>query len=299
MLASFALASVAALTKPPAGLNEFSRLSGRAGSLSTIRRDAASALGRALADGLDLLEIEFPPLLETKTQFDDFSNVEVLDANRDFGVQLAIEPEVRRAAADTSLWLCFADEGEAQLAREAWPGALYGEAYQTYIAAAVRAVGEAPLMPMGSSALDAANALGALFGAKPPPPPVTAAPPPASLQLIVQPGDGGPMEDWLNLERLKQAGTPMICLNGALDKVTSGYYSNFLNPELGKCSERFFTQFEQVYYLKPIGSGRGWLFRVYNEPWQLFRQTREDIELVECYDDRPSPQACVDRLKLP
>ena len=60
--------------------------------------------------------------------------------------------------------------------------------YQTYIAAAVRAVGEAPLMPMGSSALDAANALGALFGAKPPPPPVTAAPPPASLQLIVQPG---------------------------------------------------------------------------------------------------------------
>ena len=59
MLASFALAFAAALTKPPAGLNEFSRLSGRAGSLSTIRRDAASALGRALADGLDLLEIEF------------------------------------------------------------------------------------------------------------------------------------------------------------------------------------------------------------------------------------------------
>ena len=28
------------------------------------------------------LEVEFPPLLEYKTQFDDFSNVEVLDANR-------------------------------------------------------------------------------------------------------------------------------------------------------------------------------------------------------------------------
>ena len=31
----------------------------------------------ALADGVELLEVEFPPLLETKTQFDDFSNVEV------------------------------------------------------------------------------------------------------------------------------------------------------------------------------------------------------------------------------
>ena len=91
----------------------------------------------------------------------------------------------------------------------------------------------------------------------------------------------------------------MICLNGGLDKVTSGYYSNFLNPELGKCSDRFFTRFEQVYYLKPIGSGRGWLFRVYPEPWQLYRTTREDIELVETYDERPTPQACVDRLKMP
>ena len=43
---------------------------------------------RALADGKELLEVEFPPLLETKTQFDDFTNVEVLDANRDFCVLL-------------------------------------------------------------------------------------------------------------------------------------------------------------------------------------------------------------------
>ena len=107
------------------------------------------------------------------------------------------------------------------------------------------------------------------------------------------------MEDWLNLERLRQPGTPMVCVNGALDKVTSGYYSNFLNPELGKASERFFTNFEQVYYCKPIGAGRGWLFRVYGEPWQLWRQTRDDLELVETYDERPTAQACVDRLKLP
>ena len=226
-----------ALSPLPAGLNEFSRLSGRAGALRTIRRATAAAVGRALADGVELMEVEFPPLLETKTQFDDFSNVEVLDANRDFGVQLATEPEIRGVASDAQLWLCFADEGEAELAREAWPGALYGAATSTYISAAgaslglgppatassapalaahlealgfpvhaVKDVGGEPLMPMGSSALSAASMLGGLFGSPPPPPP----PPPsqpATLQLVVQPGDGGPMEDWLNLELLRQVGS--------------------------------------------------------------------------------------------
>ena len=76
-------------------------------------------------------------------------------------------------------------------------------------------------------------------------------------------------------------------------------YSNFLNPELGKCSDRFFSQFEQVYYCKPIGAGRGWLFRVYGEPWQLHRQSREDLTLIETYDERPTPAECVERLKQP
>ena len=127
-----------------------------------MEKAASKAAGKALADGRELLEIEFPPLLETKTQFDDFSNTEVLDANRDFGIQLATEPEIRAAATDAALWICFADEGEAQLAREAWPGAMYGSATNTYIAAAVRAVGNEPLMPMGSSALAAASKLSSL-----------------------------------------------------------------------------------------------------------------------------------------
>ena len=33
-------------------------------------------------------------------------------------------------------------------------------------------------------------------------------------------------------------------LNGALDKVCSGYYSNFLNPKLGECAARFFDRFK-------------------------------------------------------
>ena len=88
--------------------------------------------------------------VETKNQFDDFSNVEVLDANRDFAVQLALEPELSAAAPAASLWLCFADEGEAKLAKEAWPGAIYDGATTTSIAAALTALGGAPLKPFGA-----------------------------------------------------------------------------------------------------------------------------------------------------
>ena len=217
-----------ALTKPPPGLNEFSRLSGRGGALSVIRRSAATAIGRALADGCELLEIEFPPLLETRTQFDDFSNVEELDANRDFGVQLALEPEIAAMAPGEQLWICFADDAEAQLAREAWPGRMYAAAFQTSIAGAICMKGDEPLRPLGTGAADAATNIAAMlgFGAKPPPPPPA---PPALLHLVVQPGNGGPMEDWLNLEILRESGTPMVCLNGALDKVTTGYLSRYIS----------------------------------------------------------------------
>jgi len=111
----------------------------RRGTLATIRRSAAAAVGQALADGIELVEVEFPPLIETKSQFDDFSNVEELDANRDFGVQLALEPEIVSVAPGEKLWLCFADDGEAKLAREAWPGKRYAEATQTSIAGAIGA----------------------------------------------------------------------------------------------------------------------------------------------------------------
>ena len=283
------LASVALSPLPPA-VNEFTGRSERGGSIAAIRRSAAAAIGRALADEVQLLEIEFPPLIETKNQFEDFSNTEVLDANRDFAMELAIEPEVCKAAPDASLWLCFADDGESELAREAWPGQRYAQATMTSIAAAVTAGGEKALKPFGAWAVMGKSNEEAAKAKEAPPP---------ALQLVVQPGDGGPMEDWLNLELLRKEGTPMICLNGALDKVCSGYYSNFLNPKLGSCAERFFSKFEPVYYCKPIGAGRGWLFRVYPEEWQLFRQTRDDLVLVETYADRPTAASCTERLKRP
>ena len=51
-------------------------------------------------------------------------------------MSLAQEPELRAAAQEPgSLWLCFADDGEAELAAEAWPGKLYESSTMTSIAA--------------------------------------------------------------------------------------------------------------------------------------------------------------------
>ena len=73
-------------------------MEGSFGSLNTS--EFVTELEALTDEQIELLEVEFPPLLETKTQFDDFSNVEVLDANRDFSVQLALEPDIRKQAAD-------------------------------------------------------------------------------------------------------------------------------------------------------------------------------------------------------
>lgn len=288
MLAALA-ACAEALSPLPPGL-KLGCVRGREDTLAVIRRSVAAALGSMIADGIELIEVDFPPLIEKKTQFDDYSNIEVLDANRDFAMQLSLQREVVSVAPGGSLWVCFADDGEVELAREAWPGAMYATATQTSIAAAVSASGLEPLKPFGAWATQSKAKKAAA---------AAAIAPPAALHLVVQPGDGGPMEDWLNVELLKRDGIPLVCLNGALDKVTSGYYSNFLNPRLAQCALRFYSRFEQAYYCKPIGSGRGWLFRVYPEDWQLYRQSRDELTLVETYPKRPTPAWCSERLKLP
>jgi len=270
----------------------------REGINNRIRSFAASAIGRALSDGKQLLEVEFPPLLETRGYFDDFSDIEELNANADFGMELGATKELAEFAPDGTLWLCYPDEGEAARALDLWTGMKYRQATVTCISRAVTELGGEPLIPSGKETQDLLKGFAnKLMGNEPPPAPAPA--PPPALHLVIQPGNSGPIEDWLNMEKLKVDGTPMICLNGALDKVTSGYYTNFLRPIsalLSQCSARFFVKFESAYYLKSLGMNQGWLYRVYPEPWQLHRQTAEGFELVETYEEKPSLGACTDRI---
>ena len=119
------------------------------------------------------------------------------------------------------------------------------------------------------------------------------------MALVVQPGNGGPVEDWINVEKVADGspGTAVVVINGALDKVRGYYYPAVFFPQLAQTVDRFYKKFESVLYLKSISDkgAYGWLYRVYPEPWQVILQTPvegprgmvvEDT-IVQVTDDRP------------
>ena len=142
----------------------------------------------------------------------------------------------------------------------------------------------------------------------------------ASLHLVCQPGNGGPVEDWINVKKFHEKSaasassttaptTTTIIVNGALDKVRDGYYAPFIFPALAKTFD-FYRSFEPVLFLKPFSDKGlyGWLFKVYGEPWQLFLQkpttvTKSDITSIEVEDivalvsdQRPTYKECIQAL---
>ncbi len=132
---------------------------------------------------------------------------------------------------------------------------------------------------------------------------------PPNLNLVIQPGNGGPVEDWINCEKIHLASpqTVMVIVNGALDKVRDGYYPGVFFPKLAATVDRFYNKFESAFYLKPISDKGvyGWLFRVYPEPWQVVLQTVKtdkkgqayvEDKVVSVSDERPSYNEAVAKL---
>ena len=84
----------------------------------------------------------------------------------------------------------------------------------------------------------------------------------------------------------------------ALDKVTSGYYSNLLNPKLARVRRAFL-----------LAIRAGLLQADWRGPWMAVPRVwravaaasaeQGGLTLVETYEERPTQQVCVDRLKLP
>ena len=110
----------------------------------------------------------------------------------------------------------------------------------------------------------------------------TTAPAP-QVVVAVQPGDGGPLEDWLNLERCQPSDGLLVSVNGAFDKLRGGFYPRPLFPKLAECVDRFVVDAEALVVLKNVADkGRaGWLFRVYPEPWQLFAQGKGLVSQIK------------------
>ena len=174
-------------------------------------------------------------------------------------------------------WLVFPDLKECELARAEWAGSRYQVATFTDIQAATNHLAgegsyDAPwgnaLVSGVSKILGGADGDAGLLGDQSALDKlVEGENSPATLALVIQPGNGGPVEDWVNCEKIYNAspGTVMVVINGALDKVRGGYYPAVFFPKLARTVDRFWKKFEPVFYLKPISDKGvfGWLYRVY------------------------------------
>jgi Domain of unknown function (DUF1995) len=278
----------------PTGLSLFEKSTSMPG---TFRKLAATAIDKAVRNGERLLEVDIPPFVGDKSQFDDYDNVSELDTNRDFCAQLL--PLLNNRAANQCTWLVLPDDKECELAAINWTGQLYRSDTKrfTSIRAAYAAISASTdssnktpstfsfKKAWGSTMAEMVNKLQGGDGVLADSTKLDSLTPVVEgrFQLICQPGNGGPVEDWINVEQLAQKNqgaiddttTTVTCVvNGALDKVRDGYYPALFFPALAKTIP-FYQQFTPVLIAKPINDKgfAGWLFRVYPEPWQVILQT--------------------------
>ena len=285
------IAAAAALTPLPPGINAYEVAAGtRNRPAEALAPVALRAIAAAREANVKLGEIEFPALLGEKTAFDDVDNVQILNWNRDW-CMASMQPLA--GELDGELWLAFPDRKELELAREEWPGAAYAKATLTTLEDAAEVLSGSSDQAWGAAFARAAEGLlgTSNLGSKP----ETAGAPAPQVVVAVQPGDGGPLEDWLNLERCQPSDGLLVSVNGAFDKLRGGFYPRPLFPKLAECVDRFVVDAEALVVLKNVADkGRaGWLFRVYPEPWQLFAQGKEASLLLETYDYRPPYSECI------
>lgn len=263
---------------------------------SEIRSAAFDALTTARADGIQLMEIEFPPLLggpKGKSALDDFTNVDVLNANMDWTVEFSM-PFADELQQD--LWLTFPDPQELKLAKQAWPGKRFQSARFTTLEKSCVVLSDTERVPSWGEGF--ASTLQSIMGNEEAEEEEDMGRP--RMQFVIQPGDGGPLEDWMNLEKLQVDGSPMVVVNGAFDKLRDGYYPPFLFPKLAQVTDRFIRSFETIYYLKPLldKGVYGWLYRVYPEPWQVLVERRDgSAEVADVSPERPPYLKAIEIMK--
>jgi hypothetical protein len=302
------------LSPLPAGISPFEKSNAKSLDIQgDFRNLAGPALQKALRDGVKQLEIDFPPLTggdQSKTQFDDFDNVQELNANRDWCVQLA--PAI--ASKNREVWFILPDDKECELAKEEWTGQRFRQAakFTSVRAAVLKTSGESQYSKAwGSTIASTMNKLTGGDGILADSSTLDDLGSGDRFHLVCQPGNGGPVEDWINVERLHKAdpSQPTCVVNGALDKVRDGYYPAVFFPALARTIP-FYREFEPVFILKPVSDKGvyGWLYRVYPEPWQVVlqepqRKQRGDQTVVVVEDKvalvretRPSYKDIVDAL---
>lgn len=295
LLRIFGTTNSQSLSPLPKGISPFEKsLSKNIDVQADFRQKAKRAIDSAVRNGVKKIEIEFPPLIggsQSKSQFDDFDNIQELDKNKDWTMLLAPMFLGDTYYQKGKTWLIFPDLKECEIAKKEWAGKRYQEATFTTIEAVTNFVSTGENndgvgttgydAPWGSSLLSGiskimggGNGDAGLLGDQAALDPIIEGENfPATLWLVIQPGNGGPVEDWVNCEKmsLAQPNTPVVIINGALDKVRGGFYPAVFFPKLAATVERFYKKFESAFYLKPFSDKGvyGWVYRVYPEPWQV------------------------------
>ena len=127
------------LSPLPKGISPFEKsISKSIDVQADFRRTAKRAIDAAIVDGVARIEIEFPPLIggsQSKSQFDDFDNVQELDKNKDWTMLLAPMFLGDEKYQNGKTWLIFPDLKECELAKMEWAGKRYREATFTTIEA--------------------------------------------------------------------------------------------------------------------------------------------------------------------
>jgi hypothetical protein len=314
----------------PPGLSPFEKSVAKGLDVQgSFRKLAAPAFEKAIRDGETRLELEFPPFVggdQSKTQFDDYDNLQELNANRDWCAQFLPTLAGTSATSKRDIWFVLPDDKECELAKEEWTGQRFRKAAKfTSIRAATCATAGTDqwAKAWGSSIASTVNKLTGGDGILADTSTLDDLDSDATtsttttterLHLVCQPGSGGPVEDWINVERMHDAASleqtdkaVVTCVvNGALDKVRDGYYAAVFFPALARTNP-FYKQFQAVFFLKPLSDKGlyGWLYRVYPEPWQVILQTArpekkgdETVMTVEntvalVSENRPSYQEAV------
>mmetsp|Transcript_7639 Transcript_7639/g.12595 ORF Transcript_7639/g.12595 Transcript_7639/m.12595 type:complete len:381 (-) Transcript_7639:90-1232(-) len=316
------------LSPLPKGISPFEKsLSKNIDIQGDFRKRSKQAIDAAIANNVKRVEIEFPPLLggsQSKSQFDDFDNIQELDKNKEWTMQLAPTFLGDKEYQKGKVWMIFPDLKECELAKTEWAGQRYQEATFTtiqavtnYLATGENASGGGYDAPWGENLMSGLSKImggkdgdaGLLGDQASLDPLVEGENSPAKLWLVIQPGNGGPVEDWVNCEKmaLSSPDTTMVVINGALDKVRGGFYPAVFFPKLAATVDRFWKKFDPAFYLKPFSDKGvyGWLYRVYPEPWQVHLEVVKagkdgnaevDYVLVDTMDEKPSYDKVVSML---
>ncbi|QDZ23195.1 DUF1995 domain-containing protein [Chloropicon primus] len=231
---------------------------------------AHGAVRDALKDGEKLIEVEFPPLSLGAVCGDGEGSVE-MDAN--LGHVLELSAMLVKESKQKNLKVLLPEEKEEEellsLKEAQYPNASFGTGFLTN-----------PSL-LGDVGLD-------LFQK-----PITECiDPEDSLFLAAYPSFS--VNEMLAVEELhvEEPGTPIVVVNGELDRFRSGYYPKLFYKKVAAMSSSFIPGFVGAFYLHNFkGRKPGSLFRRYPGPWQVFRRDADTTEVRECIheqDERPT-----------